>query len=149
MKKITVLIWALSVSLCSLNAQPMASLEAGYSVGKTASVGFHAGYNWRALNVTAGAQTHVSSKVVNGIALEVRVGHEFTIGDGLYFNPFMGYARHLLSQDIKSLNSNNSLFGGEISKSIRYEEDDNVRVYLAGTRTGQWTFLTIGIKGIF
>lgn len=148
--KLKLIILAISVIWAMASkAQPTAALEAGYSSNKCGMAGFSAGYNWKLLNLSAGGQANTSSVVTKGMAFNVKVGHEITISDGWYAIPYIGYAYHFNSSDNKSLNSNNSLYSFELARSIKYEDDDKVRVYISYTKTGTWQFASIGVRGLF
>lgn len=147
--KLAIIIASILTAMIS-QAQPTAAVEAGYSpVNKCGMAGFSAGYNWKLLNLSAGGQANTSSVVTKGMAFNVKVGHEITISDGWYAIPYIGYAYHFNSSDNKSLNSNNSLYSFELARSIKYEDDDKVRVYISYTKTGTWQFASIGVRGLF
>ncbi len=146
--KLVIVIASILVAMIS-QAQPTVTMEGGYSSNKCGMGGFSAGYNWKLLNLSAGAQINTSSDVKKGVSMNIKIGHEIALSELWFVTPSIGYAYHLNSSDNKSLNSNNTLYAGELAKNIRFEDDDHVRVFISYTKTGTWTFASVGIRGLF
>lgn len=147
MKKITVLIWALSVSLCSLNAQNFrVNMDAGYSVNNGAILGAGASYNLKTIGISAGFQTHTSSLVKLGAFLNLGIFKDLALGETWHILPGAAFSYHYKSGDEKGLNSPHPLYSIEIQKEIL---PDEMRIGIYGAYTGEYRLISIRLTGIF
>lgn len=146
--KLKLIILAVSVILAMASkAQNFnVHMDAGYSVSNGALVGAGVGYNFVAIGLAAGFQTHTSNLVKRGAFLNVGVFHEFQIAEAWYIQPAVSYSYHYKSDDTKGLNSAHPLYSLEIQKEIL---PDEMRLGFKVARTGNYTLLNFNIVGLF
>ncbi len=100
------------------------------------------GYNFKFLLLQTGFVTHTNN--TNPAVFQVKTGHEFRFNDqSLVLTG--GYAYHLQNEVYKENNKSTYTTGIEYLKYIR----DGGALYTGVTRSGQYTFITVGLKYFF
>ena len=100
------------------------------------------GYNFKFLLVQTGFITHTNN--THPAVFQFKTGHEFRFNDQSLVVTG-GYAYQLLNNSYKENNKNTFTSGIEYLKYIR----DGGALYTGVTRSGQYTFITVGLKYFF
>lgn len=138
-----------SFFLCTLcNAQFNASVNLGYSIGRSATAGLDVGYNLKQINFHGGFYAHLSDQVSRGLVTYIRAGHTFDVSDKLYIAPNAGYAFLYKSADRKDLNSHEILYGAEFGLKTEIKGEP-IALYLGAAKAGEMSILSVGIRGFF
>lgn len=124
MKTIKLLSITLALVMISVfsNAQFHIGGELGIST-KAPIAGLSMGYEFNKVNIEAGYLTHLSMAVDKGTIFNVKLGHSFLIRDETILQPSIGYAYHLRSNDMKSLNTHAVIYSLYYIKGWKYQAD--------------------------
>lgn len=137
-----------SFLICTLcKAQFNASVNLGYSVGKSPTAGLDIGYNLKEINFHSGFLAHMSNSVDQGLVTYVKAGHSVDFGN-FYVTPSVGYAFLYKSADNKSLNRSEVLYSGEFGYKTDFR-GDAMGIYLGAVKAGEFVVLNLGIRGYF
>ena len=147
MKKIAVLLLTGLMALSS-KSQFNASVNLGYSIGKSPTAGLDIGYNLKEINFHSGFLAHMSSSVDQGILTYVKAGHTFDIGSSFYATGSAGYAFLYKSADDKSKNSSQLLYSAEFGRKIEFRGEP-LGLYIGAVKAGEFVIANIGIRGYF
>ena len=126
----------------SSNAQLYVGAGAGATTRGKLAAELQLGYNFKFLLVQTGFVTHTNN--TNPAVFQVKTGHEFRFGEQALVVTG-GYAYHLVNQTYKENNKNTYTTGIEYLKYIK----DGGAFYTGVTRSGQYTFITVGLKYFF
>jgi hypothetical protein len=136
----------LLIILTTITIASQAQFYVGAGTGATTrgklAAELQVGYNFKFLLLQTGFVTHTNN--TNPAVFQVKTGHEFRFGDqSLVLSG--GYAYHLLNATYKENNKSTYTTGLEYLKYIR----DGGAIYTGVTRSGQYTFITVGLKYFF
>ncbi|MES1216769.1 MAG: hypothetical protein ABUT20_14735, partial [Bacteroidota bacterium] len=113
----------------------------GTTKGKLAAE-LQVGYNFKFLLVQTGFVTHTNN--TNPAVFQLKAGHEFRFSEQAVVIS-AGYGYQLLNSTYKENNKNTFVSGIEYLKYIR----DGGAIYTGVTHSGQYTFITVGLKYFF
>lgn len=120
-KTLSIILALIMISVFS-NAQFHVGGELGIST-KSPIAGFSLGYDFKVINIEAGMLSHLSMAVDKGTIFNVKLGHSFLIRDETILQPSIGYAYHLRSNDMKSLNTHAVIYSLYYIKGWKYQAD--------------------------
>lgn len=121
-KTLSIILALVMISVFS-NAQFHIGGEAGFSTKNAIVGGFSVGYDFKSVNIEAGVLSHLSMAVDKPTIFNVKLGHSFLIRDETILQPSIGYAYHLRSNDMKSLNTHAVIYSLYYIKGWKYQAD--------------------------
>jgi len=124
------------------NAQFYVGAGAGATPKGKAAAELQLGYNFKFLLLQTGFVTHTNA--TDPAVFQVKTGHEFKFNRQAVVITG-GYAYHLQSENYKENNNNSYTTGIEYLKYIR----DGGAIYTGVTKSGEYTFITLGLKYFF
>lgn len=145
MKLITLLLGSFLILSLPSKAQFIVNMGGGLSLGRSPVAEVGIGYNWKLVNVTGAIQCHTTSKVTSGVLFELKLGHDIPLGNDWGLNPQFGYSYHYASEQLKYLNTGQTLLGIELYKMFR----EDIGIYGAYTNTGKLKIISAGVRGYF
>ena len=136
----------LLIVLSSITIASQAQFYVGAGAGATTrgklAAELQVGYNFKFLLLQSGFVTHTNN--TNPAVFQVKTGHEFRFSDQALVVTG-GYAYQLRNTTYKENNKSTYTTGIEYLKYIR----DGGAIYTGVTKSGQYTFITVGLKYFF
>ena len=124
------------------NAQFYVGAGAGATAKGKAAAELQLGYVFKFFLLQTGFVTHTNA--TDPAVFQIKTGHAFKFGRQAVVLTG-GYAYHLQSENYKENNSSNYTTGIEYVKFVR----DGGALYTGVTRSGEFTFITVGLKYFF
>jgi hypothetical protein len=131
----------------SFHAQSQMNVSVATGVGwtkniKRAAIQWDVSYASNFGNIYAGYANMISRRSDAGCLFYLKIGKTLQATERLSLAPNFGYGYLLISNDVKGLNKQGIVYGGEVA----YEVNEQVRVIASGNFTNSINFLNLGFR---